>query len=130
VVVSFHLLLGRSGKGEGSYPAGGVGYPRLARLRLLAARVLHEFARSPGQDILGAFVVKFFAKNGTIFTGKYPHSSPSGGLGFQGKAESLLTLFKMKLHLYNRVGRRICAKNLEILSKGRSDVVVGCSKRW
>jgi hypothetical protein len=30
----------KSGEGEGSYPAGGVGYPRLIRLRPLAARIL------------------------------------------------------------------------------------------
>jgi hypothetical protein len=32
--------------------------------------------------------MKIFAKNGTIFMGEYPRSSPRGGLGFQGKAES------------------------------------------
>jgi hypothetical protein len=26
--------------------------------------------------------------------------------------------------------RQVVKKDLEILSKGRSDVVVGCSKRW
>jgi hypothetical protein len=31
-------------QGEGSYPAGGVGYSQLARLFLLAARALCEFA--------------------------------------------------------------------------------------
>jgi chromosome segregation ATPase len=35
----------KSGKGEGSYPAGGVGYPRLALLRPLATRVPRRFTQ-------------------------------------------------------------------------------------
>jgi hypothetical protein len=87
----------QSGKGEGPYPVGGVGYPRLARLRLLAARVLREFARSPGQDVLSVFSVKLFAKNGTIFLGGGgipPAVAPEGDLVYGEKAESPLTLFK------------------------------------
>jgi hypothetical protein len=89
-VVSFRLflLLGRilagivrfsrvaqrqSGEGEEPYPAGGVGYPRLARLRYLAARVLRKFVRSPGQDVLSAFTVKLFLqKMGPFLGGSTP----------------------------------------------------------
>jgi hypothetical protein len=52
----------QSGEEEGPYPAGGVGYPQLTRLRLLAARVLREFARSPGRDVLSVSAAKHFAK--------------------------------------------------------------------
>jgi hypothetical protein len=49
----------QSGEGEGPYPAGGVGYPRLALLYPLAARVPHKFARSLGRNILSAFAMEF-----------------------------------------------------------------------
>jgi hypothetical protein len=86
----------QSGEGEGSYPAGGIGYPRLTRLRLLAAHVLRKFAQSLGRDILGAFAVKLSRKNGTILRGVPPAVVPEGDLVFGVKAESPLTLFKRK----------------------------------
>jgi hypothetical protein len=69
----------QSDEGEGPYPTGGVGYPRLARLRPLAARVPRKFTRSLGSDILSVFVVTFFAKNGTIWGGT-PVVAPRGTL--------------------------------------------------
>jgi hypothetical protein len=44
--LSSQVAYRQSGKGEGLYPVGGVGFHRLARLRLLATRIPHEFARS------------------------------------------------------------------------------------
>jgi hypothetical protein len=81
----------RSGEGEGTYPYGGVSYPRLAHLHPLAARVLREFIQSPGRDILGALAMRFWAKKWDHFWGEYPHSSLRGGLGFLG--ESRVTLW-------------------------------------
>jgi hypothetical protein len=62
-----------------------------------------------------------------------PAVAPEGDLVFWGKPSCPLTLLIRKsLHLYSQlgVGFVIYKNNLEILSKGRSDVVVGCSKRW
>jgi hypothetical protein len=51
-------------------------------------------------------------------------------LVFEKKAESPLT-FLEKLYIYIADwGVRCAQKDLEILSKGKSDVAVGCSKRW
>jgi hypothetical protein len=36
----YEWLVGKAARGKRPYPAGGVGYPRLALLRLLATRVL------------------------------------------------------------------------------------------
>jgi hypothetical protein len=61
-----------------------------------------------------------------------PVVAPKGGLVFWGKPSFPLALLIRKgLHLYGQlgVGYVIYKKNLEILSKGRSDVAVGCSKR-
>jgi hypothetical protein len=100
---SLRVTYRRSGKGEGSYLAGGVGYPQLAHLRLLAARVLRKFARSPSRYVLGAFVMKFFAKNGTILG--------EGDLVFGGKAESPLTLFEVKFTFVQPTGAsHMCKK--------------------
>jgi hypothetical protein len=103
LVALFHLfpLLGRifswkgsssradykqSGKGEGPYPAGGV-----TRLHPLAARDLHEFARSPGRDVLGAFAMKFFLKKmGLFFVGSTPAVAPEGDLVFEGESRVAL----------------------------------------
>jgi hypothetical protein len=46
--------------------------PNSCVFALLAARVLRKFAQSLGRDVLGAFTMKFFRKNGTIFWGEYP----------------------------------------------------------
>jgi hypothetical protein len=76
---SLRVTYRRSGKGEGPYPAGGVGYPQLAHLRLLAARILRKFARSPSRYVLGAFVMKFFAKKMGPFWGRGTWFSGGGG---------------------------------------------------
>jgi hypothetical protein len=89
----------QSGKGEGSYPAGGVGYHRLVHLRLLAAHVLREFARSPGRDVLSAFAVKFCEKMGPFLGGEYPRSSPRGGLGFRGESCVALDFIQSKIYI-------------------------------
>jgi hypothetical protein len=77
----------------------------------------------------------FWRKKGTIFLGgDAPRSSPRGGLGFQGKDGSPFDFINsMKIYIRATnwgVGYVKNKKNLEILSKGRSDVAVGCSKRW
>jgi hypothetical protein len=81
-----------------------------------------------------AHLQRFFAKKWDHFGGDAPRSSPRGGLDFQGKAESP---FQLLFHdeIYNcttnwGVGYVSNKKGLEILPKGRSDVAIGCSKRW
>jgi hypothetical protein len=72
------------GKEERSYPSGGVGYLRLARLFHLAARAPHEFARGLGWVVLSVFEAWFFAKKWDHFwEGGAPRSSPRGRLGFR-----------------------------------------------
>jgi hypothetical protein len=78
----------QSGEGEGLYPAGGVSYPRLALLCHLATRVLRKFTQSLGRGVLSTFTVDFCEKMGLFSGGDAPRSSPRGGLGFLGKAES------------------------------------------
>jgi hypothetical protein len=63
-----------------------VGYPRLARLRLLAARVLREFARSQGRDVLSAFA-------------EYPRSSPRGGHGFRRESQVALDFIQNRIYI-------------------------------
>jgi hypothetical protein len=75
----------KSGEREGPYPTGGVGYPRLALLCPLAARIPRKFTRSLGRNILGTFEMKIFSKNGTIFMGCTPAVAPAGDLVFRGK---------------------------------------------
>jgi hypothetical protein len=63
-----------------------------------------------------------------------PAVALEGDLVFRGKAE-LPFVFIYLDEIYIRtanwgVGRVNNKKNLETLSKGRSDVAVGCSKRW
>jgi hypothetical protein len=82
------VACGQSGEGEGLYSAGGVGYPRLALLRPLVAHVPRRFTQDLGRGILSTLATDFCEKNGTIFWGDATRSSPRGGLGFQGKAES------------------------------------------
>jgi hypothetical protein len=60
------------GKGEGSYPSGGLGYLRLARLSPLAARAPHEFTRGSGRVVLSVFEVRFFCKKWDHFFGGCP----------------------------------------------------------
>jgi hypothetical protein len=78
--------------------------------------------------------VRFLRKNGTIFWGEAPRSSPRGLLGFQGKAELPFNFIDLLLFtLRCQLGCWACIlqqKDLEILAKGRSDVAAGCSKRW
>jgi hypothetical protein len=60
-----------------------------------------------------------------------PVVAPEGDLVFGEKAELPLTLFKRELHICTADwGAGYVQKDLEILSKGRSDIAVGCSKRW
>jgi hypothetical protein len=62
-----------------------------------------------------------------------PAVAPEGNLGFRGKPSCPLLSLRF-LHICNHLGRWPCGfynkKYLEILAKGRSDVAVGCSKRW
>jgi hypothetical protein len=63
-----------------------------------------------------------------------PAVAPEGGLVFWGKPSHPLTLFIL-VKIYIRtanwgVGCVNNKTNLEILPKGRSDVAVGCYKRW
>jgi hypothetical protein len=64
-----HEACRRSGEGEGPYPAGGVGYPRLALLLPLATRVPRRFARSSGRGALNTFAAIFIAKKWDHFGG-------------------------------------------------------------
>jgi hypothetical protein len=96
-----------------------VGYTRLTRLRLLAARILREFARSPGLDVLGAFALKFLRKMGPFIGGSILAVASEEDLVFREKVESPLTLLKLKFTCVQPTGRRICAKDLGILSMGR-----------
>jgi hypothetical protein len=62
-----------------------------------------------------------------------PIVAPEGDLVFRGKtSRPLILLIRWDLHSYSQLGCWYInnKKNLEILSKGRSDVAVGCSKRW
>jgi hypothetical protein len=60
--------------------------------------------------------------------------APEGDLVFLGKAE--LPFYFIDLLIFTSrlptvvLGMSFTTKNLEILSKGRSDVAAGCSKRW
>jgi hypothetical protein len=118
----------RSGKGEGPYPTGGVGYPWLAHLRLLAACVSREFAWSSGWDVLSAFVTRFFAKKWDNFFGGIPPAiAPEGDLVFGEKDESPFDFIQWKIYVCTIDWGVGYAKDSEILSKGRSDVAVGYS---
>jgi hypothetical protein len=62
-----------------------------------------------------------------------PAVSPEGDMVFRGKPSRPLILFiRWDLHSYNQLGCWCVnnEKSLEVLSKGRSDVAVGCFKRW
>jgi hypothetical protein len=63
-----------------------------------------------------------------------PAVAPAGGLVFWGMPSRPLNVFiLMKIYIratnwgFGFVNNK---KNLEILPKGKSDVAVGCSKRW
>jgi hypothetical protein len=76
-----------------------------------------------------------FVTKWTHFGGGMPSAvAPEGGLVFWGKPSRPLTLFiLMKIYIRATnwgVGFVNDKKNLEILPKGKSDVAVGCSKRW
>jgi hypothetical protein len=62
-------LAGEVARGEGPYPAGGVGYPWLVLLHPLAARVPCKFTQNLGRGVLSTSVTGFSQKNGTIFFG-------------------------------------------------------------
>jgi hypothetical protein len=69
-----------------------------------------------------------------FWEGMPPAVAPEGGLVFWGNPSRPLTLFIL-VKIYIRatnwgVGFVINKKNLEILPKAKSDVAVGCSKRW
>jgi hypothetical protein len=126
------VAYGQSGEGEGLYPTGGVGYPDSCFFALWLLVSRKNSPRVSVETYL-AHLRLVFAKNGAIW-GDAPRSSPRGGLGFQGKAESPFD-FINSIEIYistanwgvGYVNNKI---NLEILSKGRSDVVVRCSKSW
>jgi hypothetical protein len=63
-----------------------------------------------------------------------PAVAPEGELVFRGKPSFPLTLLILvKIYILTANWCVRCVnnkKNLEILPKGRSDVAVGCSKRW
>jgi hypothetical protein len=63
-----------------------------------------------------------------------PAVTPEGGLVFWGKPSRPLTLFILvKVYIRTANWGVACVnnkKNLEILPKSRSDVAIGCSKRW
>jgi hypothetical protein len=67
---------------------------------------------------------------GTFFWGNTPRSSPRGDLVFGEKAESPFDFIQRKNYICTTDWGIRYAKDLEILSKGRSDVAVGYSKRW
>jgi hypothetical protein len=76
-----------------------MGYPRLARLRPLAAHVPRKFTRSLGQDILGAFAMKFVWKMGPFIGGRTPAVAPKGDLVFGGKLSRPLTLLSNEIYI-------------------------------
>jgi hypothetical protein len=62
-----------------------------------------------------------------------PVVAPECELVFWGEPSCPLTLLFAKIYICTAnwgVGYVIYKKNLEILSKGRSDVAAGCSKHW
>jgi hypothetical protein len=88
-------------------------YPQLAHLRLLVARVLREFAQSPGRDVLSAFAVKLFCeKMGPFLGGIPPAVAPEGDLVFREKAESPLTLLKREFTSVQPTGASDMCKKL------------------
>jgi hypothetical protein len=122
------------GEGEGPYPRGGVGSLWLARLFRLAARAPPEFARGLGRGVLST-LADFCKKMGPFLGGGMPPIvAPEGDLVFWGKPCCPFDFINFeRVYIYTAnwsVGYVIYKNNLEILSKGRSDVTVGCSKRW
>jgi hypothetical protein len=59
-----------------------------------------------------------------------PAVAPEVDLVFWEKAESPLTLFRKNYICTTDWGIRYVQKELEILSMGRNDVALGCSKCW
>jgi hypothetical protein len=104
-------------------------------LHPLAARVPRKFTQNLGRGVLGTFATVFCEKMGPFYLGGMPPVvALEGGLVFWGKPSRPLTLFIL-VKVYIRttnwgVGCVNNEKNLKILPKGRSDVAVGCSKRW
>jgi hypothetical protein len=68
---------------------------------------------------------------GPFLGGETPRSSPRGRLGFRGESRVALDFIQKKIYICTTDwGIRYVQKVLEILSAGRSDVAVGCSKHW
>jgi hypothetical protein len=65
-----------------------------------------------------------------FWRGVPPVVAHEGDLVFGEKAESPLTLIKVKFYICTTDWGVGYAQDLEILSKGRSDVAVGYSKHW
>jgi hypothetical protein len=88
------------GKGEGPYPAGGVGYLRLARLSLwlLAPRMDSPEVWAESYSACGFFCDKM----GPFFWGGGvpPAVAPEGDLVFGGKPSRHLTLFNDEIYIF------------------------------
>jgi hypothetical protein len=68
---------------------------------------------------------------GLFLGGIPPAVAPEGDLVYGDKVESPLISFIGKFTSVQPTGASdMCKKDLEILSRGRSDIAVGCSKRW
>jgi hypothetical protein len=78
-------------RGEGPYPAGGVGYPQIVLLNPLAARVPREFTQNLGQGVLGTFATGFCEKWDHFMGGIPPAVAPEGDLVIGGKPSRPLT---------------------------------------
>jgi hypothetical protein len=77
-----------------------MGYPRLALLCPLAARIPRKFARSLGRDIHGAFAMEFLQKMGPFGGGGMPPAvAPEGDLVFGGKSSRPFTLLIDEIYI-------------------------------
>jgi hypothetical protein len=83
--------------------------------------------------VFSAFEVRAFAKTWGHFWAGTPAVAFEGDLVFGGKPSHPLTLFNDEIYICATnwgVGYAKTRENLEILSVDKSDVAVGCSKRW
>jgi hypothetical protein len=91
----------RSGEGEGSYPAGGVGYPRLTLLHLLAAHVPRKFTQNLGRGVLSTFAMDFCEKRDHFGGGGVPPIvAPEGNLVF-GESQVALYIYSSRWNLHS-----------------------------
>jgi hypothetical protein len=67
---------------------------------------------------------------GPVFGGVPPAVAPEGDLVFEEKAESPFDFIQGKKYICTTNWGVGYAKDLEILSKGRSGAAIGYSKRW